>query len=367
MTESLDCTDTPSLLVDAARLDANISGMADIARRAGVRLRPHTKTHKSPYIARRQLDAGACGITVAKLGEAEVMAAAGIEDIRIVYPIVGERKLARLVTLLHRASISIALDSHDVATQLSAAAVAAHTSLPVLLEIDTGFHRLGVQPDEAASVAKSLSRLPGIRLAGVLTHEGQVYHQRTADEIASSARAAGKLMVQTASHLRDAGFAIDEVSVGSTPGAPYIASVPGITEIRPGTYIFNDVSEIALGVASRDTCALTVLTTVVSIPERDRAVVDAGSKTLTPETVDAHADWGFGLVKDIEGAVLVRVSQEHGVLQLRDAHHRLEVGQQIEIIPNYACPVVNLADTLYLMRDGRCECALPVEGRGKNR
>ncbi len=139
-----------------------------------MRLRPHTKTHKSPYIARRQLDAGACGITVAKLGEAEVMAAAGIEDIRIVYPIVGERKLARLVTLLHRASISIALDSHDVATQLSAAAVAAHTSLPVLLEIDTGFHRLGVQPDEAASVAKSLSRLPGIRLAGVLTHEGQV-------------------------------------------------------------------------------------------------------------------------------------------------------------------------------------------------
>lgn len=174
-------------------------------------------------------------------------------------------------------------------------------------------------------------------------------------------------MVRTAAALRSAGFDITEVSVGCTPAARDIAQVPGITEMRPGTYIFNDASEIAAGVATIDSCALTVLATVVSIPTDDRAIIDAGAKTLASDTIRAVGPGNHGIVKGLPDATLFRLNEEHGFLRLPHARHRLSVGQRIEIVPNHVCPVVNLADWMYLMRRGQCEGVIPVTARGKNR
>ena len=367
MNPSLDYVDTPSLLVDMDRLDANISEMADVAQRAGVRLRPHIKTHKSPWLAQRQLDAGACGVTVAKLGEAEVMAAAGIRDIRIVYPIIGPHKVARLSRLMDVADVSIAVDSVDAARQVAQAALSRSQPVPLLLEIDTGFGRLGVRSEDVAAAAAQISKVPGIRLMGILTHEGHAYDERTLEGVRRCARETGLVMTQIASCLRNAGFDIAEVSVGATGTARDIAFVPGITEMRPGTYIFNDARKIELGVATEATCALTVLATVVSVPDDDRAVIDAGAKTLTTDLVHSNPESGYGFVKDFPDARIVRLSEEHGIVSLPDAWERLYVGRQIEIIPNHVCPVVNLADTIYLMRNGRCEREIPVAARGKSR
>lgn len=367
MATAHEFSDTPSLLVDLEVLEANLAEMARIATRAGVRLRPHVKTHKSPWLAQRQMGLGACGITVAKLGEAEVMAEAGITDIRIVYPIIGLAKLSRLAQLMRTVRISVALDSYEAAAGISRIAADTGQAVPVLLEINTGLDRLGVKPEEAVAIAIRIASLSHIDLVGILTHEGHALNERSRDGARRCAMETGALMVKTAHHLRQEGMHIDEVSVGSTVTARDIASLPGITEIRPGTYVFNDVHEIASGVATESTCALTVLTTVVSIPANDRAVVDAGSKTLSSALPGPISESGYGLVKGYPDARIDRLSEEHGVILMPSARTRLTIGQQVEIIPNHVCPVVNLADTMYGIRNGICEAEIPVLARGRNR
>ncbi len=368
MQSELSYLDTPSLLIDADRMERNLQEMAGVAADAGVALRPHIKTHKSPSLALRQLELGAGGITVAKIGEAEVMADAGIRDIRIAYPIVGEPKLKRLSQLMERADVSISLDNVDVARGLSDLGARIGRKIPVLLKINTGLDRVGVTPPEAVEIGKLIADLPGVNLVGILTHEGHALHEASLEGAQQAARQAGKAMVDTAEEMRRAGLDIREVSVGSTATAREIAYVPGVTEIRPGTYIFNDLNEITIGVATEDTCALTVLVTVVSIPAADRVVVDSGSKTLTSDLLGPPSGKeGHGYVKGHPDVTIARLTEEHGMLIVKDARSRFSIGQQLEIIPNHICPVVNLADVMYLMRNGECEGQVEVLARGKNR
>ena len=272
--------DTPALVVDLDVLERNIAEMAGVAANAGVRLRPHTKTHKCPEVARMQVDAGAAGITVAKLGEAEVMVDAGFDDVLVAYPLVGDAKLDRLRALRERARISVSLDSVEVAQGL---ARLGGEPIEVLVEVDTGHHRLGRPPGQpTVELVAQVAAVDGLDVVGLLTHGGHAYRSSPAD-LAAAAEREGRDLVETAERCAAAGVRIREISVGSTPTARAVAKVEGVTEIRPGTYVFNDVQQMRLGVADEATCAARVLATVVSRPWQDRFVIDAGSKSLSSD------------------------------------------------------------------------------------
>ncbi len=360
----LDMLDTPALVVDLDRLEANIDRWAAFARQAGVRLRPHGKTHKCLEIARRQLAAGASGLTLAKIGEAEVMARAGIADIFLANEVVGSPKLPRLLSLAKNARLRIGVDSLEVAEPLAAAAVGAGITLDVMLEVDTGLGRCGVAPGEPLlHLAREVSRLHGLRIAGIFTYRG--YRGRSLD-LESAGREEGEIVVREAERLRVAGIPVDEVSVGSTPTGRSAGRVPGVTEIRPGTYVFNDATEVLWGAATSDECALTILARVISRPSRDVAILDAGSKVLT-EARGPFSSRGesHGVVRGYPECQIDRLWEEHGRVQLTDEARRLRVGDLVEIIPAHVCPTVNLAARLVCARRGTIEATWDVAARGQ--
>ncbi len=329
-------------------------------------MRPHTKTHKLPQIARLQLDAGAVGVQVAKLGEAEVMADAGIDDILVGYPIVGERKLARLADLAERATITVTIDSDEVALGISHTARERGIGFRALLELDTGMHRLGVPPGPgAADLAERVAALEGIELAGVFTHEGHVYTQARDDaERERMTLEACSAAVETAEEIRSRGIAAPVVSVGSAGTFRFAIRCPGVTEVRPGTYVFNDRSQIAQGAAGPADLAAFVVTTVVARPAPDRIVVDAGSKVLTSDRMlvpDPPAS--FGRVWGHDDWDVVRLSEEHGVVNVPpDATVR--IGDRLAIVPNHVCPAINLASFVTVVEGGRASGRWPVAARG---
>jgi D-serine deaminase-like pyridoxal phosphate-dependent protein len=353
---------TPAVLVDLDVLERNIARQAERARAAGVRLRPHAKTHKSPEIARMQLAAGAAGISLAKTSEAEVFAAEGFDDIFIAYPVVGAGKAERLLALSDRLRLAVGTDSVEGARALAGVFHSAGRTLDVLLKIDVGHHRVGVLPENALAIARSLAELRGISLRGVFTHAGQVYQAETPAAVAAIGKHEGEALASTAAALRQAGLAIEEVSVGSTPSARHAMLASGVTECRPGNYVFHDGSQVALGTCEREDCAMTVLATVVSVPAPDRAVVDAGSKTLSSDTLRPRPD-GHGLVLG-SGSRLRSLSEEHGVLKVEQGDS-FRVGQRVRILPNHACVVSNLHDRLYGVRAGRVETEIRVSARGR--
>lgn len=267
---------TPALLIERSVLARNIGAMQQLADSHGVSLRPHIKSHKSIEIARMQLQAGAVGIAVAKLGEAEVMAGKGITDIQIANQVVGAENVGRLLALSSQAAVSCAIDSEANARQLSVVFADAGRKLPVLIEIDSGLHRCGLSGyEEIAALASIAGKLPGLTLAGIMTHAGHAY-AAVPEEVAHIGAEEGSLMVGLAERLRADGLTIDTVSVGSTPTARHAAASPGVTELRVGNYVFHDLMQVSLGVAALEQCALSVLTTVTSTPSPHRAVVDAG-------------------------------------------------------------------------------------------
>lgn len=367
--QSLDCLDTPCLLVDLHKLEANIESMASLARARGVNLRPHIKSHKTPAIARRQLAAGAVGVTVAKLGEAEVMAAAGVHDILVAYQVVGEAKIARLLRLGAEAEVCSLVDDLEAARRLGEAALDAGRTAAVMAEIDTGLGRCGLQPGAAVlPFVRELLTMPGITFRGLLTHAGHAYGASDLGTVAAIGRDEGRLLVETAGLLRSEGILVPQISVGSTPTVAYSSAVPGVTEIRPGNYVFHDAVQTFLGVTTLDRCSLSILAGVVSRPAPDRAVIDAGSKALTTER-GAHgsvAIGGFGLVKNRPEFVVERLSEEHGILRV-PAGTDLRIGERLEIIPNHACAAVNLFDQMVVVMDGRVAAEWKIEARGQVR
>lgn len=363
--------DTPAVLVDMDKLEANIAEMSKVAKDAGVKLRPHVKTHKSPFIAHLQLKTGACGIALSRLGNAEVMAENGIDDILITYPIYGEAKLARVKKLLDKAKISIAVDSVEVAQGISRLGQEIRQRIPILLEVDTGFGRCGTPPGlPSLAMAKKLIQLPGVILVGLLTHESarRAFQPvtpmvETAKEVALKA---GTATVETVNLLRGEGINLKEITVGSTLTARYIAHVPGVTEIQPGTYVFNDRDMMEFGFATEDSCAVTVLTTVISTPTDDRAIIDAGGKTLSLYIRSNPPQVGYGYVKGRSDLVVERLYEEHGVLNVANTEKKLKIGERLEIIPNGVYYIVSLAEVLYGVRSGVLERDIPVLGRGKS-
>ncbi len=361
--------DTPYLLIDGAKMERNILKMANIAKGSGVALRPHVKTHKIPGIAKAQVEAGAKGITVAKLSEAEVMADAGIEDIFIAYPLVTDVKIRRAVRLGKRVRLVLGVDSLEGARRLSSIAKAEDHILKVRLEVDTGLRRTGVPHNDAVELANGIESLGNLNLIGIYTYRGAVLGGSRTLELEKAGLEEGQLMVSLACLMREQGIRVDDVSLGSTPTVEYVAKVEGVTEIRPGTYVFYDRMQAHLGACSLDECAATMVCTVVSRPSEDLAVIDGGSKTFAtdvPPGAEPLNLEGFGHVVGYPGVVLERLTEEHGMLAL-DRDCDLGIGDTLQVIPNHICSTVNLHDEVYLVDEGDTVREVRVAARGKVR
>jgi D-serine deaminase-like pyridoxal phosphate-dependent protein len=355
--------DTPAVLIDVDVMERNVVRLSQYCREKGLQLRPHTKTHKIPELAQLQVRHGACGITVAKVGEAEIMAAAGLDDILIVYPLMGERKLARLAALARRAHITVALDSFEAAEGISRVAAREGVSIGVRVEFDTGLRRCGL-PIAASSVeiAARIRSLPALDWAGVLFYPGHIMANEAEREVLL-ARENERL--ETLLHLLDeAGLDRTVVSGGNTPAAYISHRFTGVTEIRPGTYIFNDKDTVCAESARYDDCAVSVLTRVVSRSVPGRAIVDAGSKTLSADLLLSGNRRGYGHISEYPGIVVDDLSEEHGHLDLAGVEHPPRLGQLVRIIPNHVCTCINLHDRVYGVEGDRVVSEWRVAARG---
>jgi D-serine deaminase-like pyridoxal phosphate-dependent protein len=356
--------DTPCLLIDLDRMAANIQRWQAAIAAAGVGLRPHVKTHKSPELARMQLAAGAAGITVAKLGEAEVFAAHGCGDIFVAYPVIGAQKWRRAAELARTCRLIVGADSAIGARGLSAAAAAAGTTIGVRVEIDTGLNRSGVPPERALELCRLALELPGLKLDGLFTFRGGSFPGSAGRSAAELGREEGELMVALAEELRSSDVPIQSISVGSTPTSRAAAQVPGVTEVRPGTYIFSDYMQAEAGNVSYDEVALSILCTVVSRPAPDKATVDGGSKTFSGDIVPERLKLkGYARAVGME-AYVESMSEEHGVVRLGPGAEMRE-GDRVAFYPIHVCPTVNLSDELIGVRNGVVEQVFPILARGK--
>jgi D-serine deaminase-like pyridoxal phosphate-dependent protein len=361
---TIDELETPAVLVDVQVVERNIARMAESARRHGVKLRPHGKTHKVIEIGRMQMEAGASGLTLAKTGEAEVFADAGFEDLFLAYPVVGADKARRLLTLTERVRLAVGTDGVEGARTLSEVFAAAPRHLDVMLKVDVGLHRVGVLPEHAVATAERIAALPGLRLRGIFTHAGHGYGGETPDAVAYTGRHEGRTLVAVAAELRAAGHAIEEVSVGSTPTARHAMAMAGVTECRPGNYVYHDASQVSLGGCTLEDCALTVIATVVSTPARGRVVLDAGSKTISTDPLRPRAG-GFGIIVGRRSR-LARLSEEHGVVEVEPGES-FRVGERVRVVPNHACVVSNLHDFVVAVHGSEVMGELRVAARGRVR
>jgi D-serine deaminase-like pyridoxal phosphate-dependent protein len=367
---------TPQVLIDRTRAMNNIARVQALASEAGVRLRPHAKTHKSPIVAKWQLDAGAIGIACAKVGEAEVFVQAGITDIRLPYP-VNPANAPRLLALMDRAAISIIVDHPEVVRGWSDAMRIAGRTLDVLVKVDVGFHRCGIDPQaDPLGFIRSVASLPGLKLRGLLSHAGHAYHAASEDDLRAIAQREAETLAGIRTQAGASGIALDEISVGATPTLRFSAGQSGITELRPGNYVYFDRTQVALGAASLDDCALTVLATVVS-KHPGRIVLDCGSKTLTNDQARGiSAATGYGAVlagesdaldyaREIDETLTIeRLSEEHATVRVTGTT-RLEPGDRVRVVPNHSCVVSNLVDVVRVVDGDQVIDTLPVAARGR--
>ena len=357
---------TPALTIDLDPLERNLERMARSCREQGVGLRPHTKTHKTPEVSRLQLEQGALGLTVAKVGEAEVMADAGLDNILVAYPVFGAEKAGRLATLALRRQIIVSLDSLAVAQELSAAAAAQGSSIGILVEFDAGLGRCGLQPGPAClELAQQIAGLPGLCFRGLMTYFGTVWgskEERQAQALAVDEKVGKALAAFRGSHLK-----VEIVSGGSTPSAEFAYLVRGLTEIRPGTYVYNDMNTFYQGACSLEDCAARVVTTVVSTAVPGRAIIDSGSKTLSSDLLGSGPKSGYGYVVEAPDAPLIRLNEEHGYLDITRSTHQFQVGEVLTVIPNHVCTCVNMHDEAFTVRQGTVVGSWRVAARGKLR
>jgi D-serine deaminase-like pyridoxal phosphate-dependent protein len=354
-----DQLDPPALGIELDALEANIAQAAGVCRQHGVAWRPHAKSHKSPDIARRLVEAGAIGLTCAKLGEAEVFAAAGISDLLVANLIAGPRKVERLVELRRKSDPIICLDHLDQAEPISRAMQGAGQRVRAILEIDIGMQRAGVLPGKpAVELAQRVAELEGIELAGIMGYEGHLL--LIEDQGEKTARICGALsqLVETAERIRSAGMPCPIVSCGGTGSLPFAARQPGITELQAGGVIFMDAFYRYKCKLEGYQYALSILTTVVSRPAPDRAIIDAGRKTMNIELT-------MPLVRDRPGIEVDRVSAEHGILKLGPVAQGLKIGDRLEFIPGYGDFTTVLHNQFYVLQGGKLVDIWPLTARGK--
>jgi D-serine deaminase-like pyridoxal phosphate-dependent protein len=360
---ALDSLDTPAALVDLVRLDRNLTRAADYARAHGLALRPHIKTHKSKWIAREQLTRGAVGVTCATPHEARVMSDVAT-DILVAYPPVGAGRARRLVELPRSVQLCVALDSTHALRDLSDAARAADRPVGVLVELDVGMRRVGVATAaEVVELARAVATSAPLEFRGLAFYPGHIRQSASEQDAAlSSLRDA---LAESIDRLGAAGLAPRVVSGGSTPTIWRTHDVAGVTEFRPGTYVFNDRTTALVGACDWDDCALSVLATVVSTAVAGQAVIDAGSKALGREPLRASEGDGFGVLMEHPDVAVKSMSEEHGVLDLARTDWKPVVGERVRVIPNHVCVVVHLNDVLYGIREGRVERCWTVDARGR--
>lgn len=357
---SLDSIETPAALVDEERLEANLQKAAAYMREHGLRWRPHTKTHKVPELAARQLQAGAAGVTVATPREAEVMGAV-VEDVLLAYSPVGASRLARLMALPRRVRLSVALDSREVLAGLREAVREAGRTVGVLVELDLGMRRVGVQlPEEAVALAREVAGAEGLEYQGVMFYPGHIRMplSEQGPALAEVSRRLGTFLEA----LGAAGLEPGLVSGGSTPTLWRSHEVVGMNEIRPGITPFFDRASAWMGVCGWEEVACSVLATVVSTAVPGQAVIDAGSKALAKEELPVG---GYGALLERPEVVVHALSEEHGMLDLSRTGWRPRVGERVRVVPNHVCVSVNLQDELWAVRGDEVVARWDVAGRGR--
>ncbi len=358
-TQTIDDLDTPSLIVDMDIMERNLRRMANFTRECHVDLRPHVKTHKIPEIAKLQLDGGAKGVCLQKLSEAEVFADHGITDIFITNEVVGNHKYPKLARLADRIDLKVAVDNYDNAVEISKACSEIGTEIKVLVDVDVGLHRCGVLPIEAGDLADKVARLKNLVFTGIMGYDGHAKGGKTKEEREKIPNEAMDQIAIAQKEIKRRGHEIKVTSVGSSVSTWTDAKRPEVTEVQPGMYLFNAINLIEADVATIDDCALTLLSTVMSKPTEDRAILDAGSKAF-------HFDhcaypWLVGL----EGAQIYGFSEEHGHVSLKGPSRSLKVGDRVQAIPQHCCTLINQHDEMIALRKGNVENVWKVAARGK--
>jgi D-serine deaminase-like pyridoxal phosphate-dependent protein len=355
--------DTPSVLVDLDVMERNLNHMAEYTAKAGVALRPHIKTHKIPELARKQVALGAVGITVAKPGEAVVMADGGLTDIFVAYPIVSPKKADTLLALSHSTRLSVSVDSFEAAECLASSAAMHSYNLPILVEIDVGFGRCGVQsPEAAVALALQIEKLSGAHFGGLMFYPG---HMMVPLEKRNQILPVVNGIVEaTYDALKKAGLDVPVVSGGSTPMALRSREFSHLTEIRPGMYPLNDRNLVCGGFATLADCAVTVLTTVVSSAVPGRVILDGGSKTFSSDRLLTGNNLGHGAILEDPDALFIGLSEEHGHLDITPSARSYRLGERLRIVPNHVCATINMHGTIYGIRGDRVETIWAVAARG---
>ena len=353
---------TPALIIDATAVRRNLARMADYSRRHSLAIRPHTKTHKSRKLAAMQLAAGCRGLTVAKVGEAEVLAG-DCDDLLIAYPALDPARTARIAKLAATKTIHVGVDSRECVEAIAAAARGAGSTVGILVDLDVGMGRTGVQSPEAAwSLAELVLKTQGVRLDGLMCYPGQIWGSGA--EQRTNLQAVAARLEAVLSIWKQHGVPAPIVSGGSTPTAFQSHCVPQFTEIRPGTYIFNDVNTFRAEYCTVDDCAARFTCTVVSNAVPGQVVIDAGSKTLTSDRCFPAPDSGHGYLVEYPNAVITKLTEEHGQVDIRNCDRAPKLGERVSVIPNHICPCVNLQDTAWWSDEGRLE-PLTIDARGK--
>jgi len=344
--------DTPLVTVDLGKAEANIAKLQSYLNEHGIANRPHIKTHKLPLLARRQVEAGAVGVTVQTLGEAEVMAAAGINDILLTYDVIGPRKAARLARLAGLVHMSVAIDNEVALQTVAQAAAMASQRIGVLVEFESGKQRQGVMsPAEALTLAEQIGSLQSLDFVGLLTYP--------------ASPAIGSFVAEALALFSAAGVQIRTVSAGGTPNVWRAHEIPGLNEYRAGTSVYHDRKSVHRGEATLEECALLVHATVVSMATLDRGVIDAGSKVLTSDLMPPSMGAGYGFMVDYPDAVIRELSEEHGIVDFARCQEKPRIGDRVRVLPNHVCPVSNLVDEVVLHRNGAVLAVTPVSARGK--
>lgn len=361
--EELKKLPTPAVVVELETAEANIKNMVEKAHEYGLKHRPHVKTHRSGFFAGMQIKAGCDGITVAKLGEGEVMADCGITDIFVAYPIVGEDKLERLYRLSERVSLSAVINSYEAAETMSRWFESRGRVIDVLIEIDGGLNRGGVRPENALAFARQVRSLLGIRIIGLMYYGGLIYNARNFEELDEYTRKEHDELTGTAKILEEDGFSMNVLSAGSSFSGKRPWLLSGITEIRSGHYIFNDCGQIDLGLASPEECALFIVTTVVAKPDDHVVICDVGTKSLTSDS--CHYRKGYGYIPDYPELEVYALNEEHAFVRA-EGMNPLKIGDKITLIPNHACVVTNLAERVYGFRDGAFCQVIRIDAQNKS-
>jgi len=350
---------TPYILIDAEIVRRNLDRMADYARTHCLSLRPHTKTHKSPRLGQMQLARGAVGLTVAKVGEALVMAQV-CDDLLLAYPALNPARCSELARLPRTKRVFIAVDSVEAVDAISTVVGSSRHTIGILVDLDVGHHRTGVQtPADALELAQYIDRSSGVCLDGILFFPGHLSHGPPEANV-SGLQAISALLAETLDLWRRSGLHARIVSGGSTPSAMQSHLIPELTEFRPGTYIFNDMNCVRSGCATLEDCAARIVATVASTAVPGQVVLDAGSKTLTSDRCGPAPDSGHGFIVEYPAAKIAKLSEEHAQMDVTQCDRSPTIGERVTIIPNHICPCINLQDNVWWQEPGEAPQSLLV-------